>query len=90
MADTPKKTRTTATKTATTAKPRKAATKKNANGVSSDPVNGHDHTHSQDRSVSHDEVALLAHRFWQERGQKHGQHIEDWVRAEQELLRRAS
>lgn len=39
------------------------------------------------RSVSQDEVARLAHRFWTERGGDHGHHEDDWFRAEQELLR---
>jgi len=41
-------------------------------------------------SISHDQVALLAHRFWIERGRKHGHHEEDWFRAEQELRAKAS
>lgn len=40
--------------------------------------------------VSHEEVALLAHRFWAERGHRHGSHVEDWFRAEQELRGKAS
>ena len=36
--------------------------------------------------VSHEQVAELAHRFWNERGRTHGHHEEDWFRAEQ-LLR---
>jgi hypothetical protein len=36
------------------------------------------------------EVALLAHRFWAERGYNHGHHIEDWFRAEQALRGKAS
>jgi hypothetical protein len=36
--------------------------------------------------VSHQQVAELAHRFWNERGRAHGHHEEDWFRAEQ-LLR---
>ena len=42
------------------------------------------------RSISHDQVALLAHRFFEERGRKHGHHEEDWFRAEQELRAKAS
>ena len=41
-------------------------------------------------SISHDQVALLAHRFWIERGYVHGRHEEDWFRAEQELRSKAS
>jgi hypothetical protein len=42
------------------------------------------------KPVSQEEVAALAHRFWAERGYRHGQHVEDWFRAEQELRGRAS
>ena len=89
MADTTKK-KTTATKTATAAKPRKAPAKKSANGAEANPVAESHYAAAHERSVSQDEVARLAHRFWQERGRKHGQHEEDWLRAEQELLRHAS
>jgi len=41
-------------------------------------------------SISHDQVAQLAHRFWNERGRVHGHHEEDWFRAEQALRSRAS
>jgi hypothetical protein len=40
--------------------------------------------------VSQEEIATLAHRFWQERGGQHGHHEEDWLRAEQALLGKAS
>jgi hypothetical protein len=39
---------------------------------------------------SYEEVAQLAHRYWVERGHKHGHHVEDWFRAEQELRGKAS
>jgi len=42
------------------------------------------------RSVSQEEVAVLAHRFWAERGYQHGHHHEDWLRAERELRGKAS
>jgi len=42
------------------------------------------------RPVSQQEVAVLAHRFWAERGYRHGQHVDDWFRAEQELRGKAS
>jgi hypothetical protein len=42
------------------------------------------------KSVSHDEIANLAHRFWNERGRQHGHDAEDWLRAEQALLGKAS
>ena len=42
------------------------------------------------KPVSPEEVAKLAHRYWAERGYKHGQHVDDWFRAEQELRSKAS
>ena len=42
------------------------------------------------KPVSREEVAALAHRFWAERGYQHGQHVNDWFRAEQELRSKAS
>ena len=45
---------------------------------------------ANESSISHDQVALLAHRFFEERGRKHGHHEEDWFRAEQELRAKAS
>ena len=94
MAETPKK-RTTkaaaADKGATTAaKPRKTAAKKSANGATADPVAINGHNAAQERSASHDDVARLAHTYWQQRGHKHGHHEEDWYRAEQELRGKAS
>ncbi len=38
------------------------------------------------QSVSHDQVAALAYRFWMERGCVHGFDQEDWYRAEQQLF----
>lgn len=40
--------------------------------------------------ISHEEIAKLAHRYWAERGGQHGHHVEDWLRAERELLGKAS
>ena len=61
------------------AKPRKPAAKKS---VVSAKKNGH--------PLSHEKVALLAHRFFAERGHTHGHHEDDWFRAERELRARAS
>lgn len=36
-------------------------------------------------SAPHEEVALRAYHFWNERGQTHGYHEEDWLRATHEL-----
>lgn len=40
--------------------------------------------------ASREQIAMLAHRFWMERGGQHGHDAEDWLRAEQELLGKAS
>ncbi len=48
------------------------------------------HANGKGKSISHDQVAQLAHRFWTERGRAHGHHEEDWFRAEQELRGKAS
>ena len=40
--------------------------------------------------ITHDQIAMLAHRFWLERGGQHGHDEEDWLRAEQTLLGKAS
>ena len=44
----------------------------------------------QIRTVSRDEIAALAHKLWAERGYQHGHDAEDWFRAEQALLGKAS
>jgi hypothetical protein len=61
------------------AKPSKPSAKKT---VASANANG--------SSISHDQVAQLAHRFFTERGHAHGHHEEDWFRAEQALRSKAS
>ena len=45
---------------------------------------------SEIKAVPYDQIATLAHRFWAERGYQHGHDAEDWLRAEQQLLGRAS
>jgi hypothetical protein len=65
------------------AKPRKAAAgTKSGNGAPKNNVTA--------IRFSHDQVALLAHRYFIERGHQHGHHLEGWFRAEQELRARAS
>jgi hypothetical protein len=36
-------------------------------------------------SPTHDEIARLAFSFYESRGRQNGHHVEDWLRAEQEL-----
>lgn len=71
--------RKTATVKATTTDvaPKKAAPKKKAAKVAQ-------------MAVSQEEIAKLAHRFWAERGHQHGSHEDDWLRAEQTLVGKAS
>jgi hypothetical protein len=66
------------------AKPRKAAAKQETaqNGAPANNVTA--------IRYSHDQVAQLAHRYWNERGRQDGHHLEDWYRAEHELRSRAS
>ena len=42
------------------------------------------------QSPSHEEIARLAYAYWEARGHTHGSALEDWFRAERELLRRRS
>lgn len=73
----------TVKKTASPAKPRKSAPrKKAATAVETAPQPEH--------AVTHEQVAQLAHRYFTERGQKHGHHEDDWFRAERELRGKAS
>ena len=38
-------------------------------------------------SPTHDEIAQLAYSLYESRGRQDGHHMEDWLRAEQELVR---
>lgn len=40
--------------------------------------------------ASPEQIARLAHQYWLERGGVHGNDAEDWFRAEQELIGKAS
>jgi DUF2934 family protein len=76
-------------KTKAPAKPRKTAAKKTStlSNVTEITVSANG---SSGKQLSHEQVALLAHRYWAERGHQHGHHVEDWFRAEQELRGMAS
>ncbi len=39
---------------------------------------------------THAEIALLAVQYWAERGRQDGQAMQDWLRAERELMQMAS
>ena len=64
-------------------KPRATAAKKTAPKKSST-------SNLMQMKASPEEVARLAHQYWVERGYQDGHDAEDWFRAEQELLGKAS
>jgi len=85
------------------AKPRKSGTKKTAaladgqqviaaNGSAAEtPVTTAPAVRSQPaKNALHDEIARLAHQYWNDRGRQHGRHEDDWYRAEQALHKKAS
>ena len=80
-ATTPKKPRAASAKAAA---PKTIAAKTVAPAKKTTKANG------SERRASHEEIAVLAHRFWTERGNLHGHDAEDWFRAEHELVGKAS
>jgi len=68
----------TVKKTKAPAKPRAAAKTKTVTEISATPT------------PTREQIAQLAHRFWAERGWRHGLAEQDWLRAEQELRGLAS
>jgi len=80
MSETVKK---ASTKPKVPAKPRKsAADKKSVNGAASNVT--------EMPAVTQEQVAMLAHQLWIERGHPHGSDADDWFRAEQMLRSKAS
>ena len=69
----------TAKKTKTTTKTRKPATKKEKVARTAKPV-----------MPSREEIERLARTYWAQRGYQDGFAEQDWLRAEQELLKMAS
>jgi hypothetical protein len=61
------------------AKPRKAAAKKVKEAPASSPA-----------MPSREEIEKLARAYWEQRGYQDGFAEQDWLRAEQELLKKAS
>lgn len=43
---------------------------------------------AEKKAPTQQEIAQLAHRYWEERGRPHGSHQEDWRRAEETLRNR--
>jgi hypothetical protein len=64
---------------ATSAKPSKTAAKKESVVAISQP-----------KVVSREKIEQVAYQIWVQRGYQHGYALEDWIRAEEELLERAS
>lgn len=59
---------------------KKTATSKASPGKDSAPQ-----TPASRPQATHHDIAQLAHKYYTERGHSHGQHVDDWLRAEQEL-----
>jgi hypothetical protein len=78
------------TNKASTTKMPRATTAKAA--VAREPVTAKKPTRGKvtQMKASHEDIARLAHRYWAERGHKHGSDADDWLRAEQELRGKAS
>ena len=74
------------------AKPRKTAAKKTAATPAASNVTEITAGVARKTEIrsSHEQVAQLAHQFWNERGRQHGHDAEDWFRAEQVLRSKAS
>ena len=72
------------------ANPRKTAENNPSEKKTVASTKGNGSANGNGGSFPHDQVAQLAHRFWNERGRVHGHHEEDWYRAEQALRSRAS
>jgi hypothetical protein len=69
----------TAKKAKAPAKPRKTAAKKAAPEAAPRPT-----------MPSREQIELLARNYWAQRGYKDGYAEQDWLRAEQELMQKAS
>ena len=62
-----------------TAAAKKTTSKANNNGAA-----------AEIRRPTHEEIAALAEQYWRERGHNEGHAEQDWLRAEQELMKKAS
>jgi hypothetical protein len=52
------------------------------------PLRRHILVSSQPDQPAHEEIAKLAYSYWEQRGCQGGSELEDWLRAERELMRR--
>jgi hypothetical protein len=73
--------------TAKKAAPAKTAAKKTASKTPAKKT-AVKSSESKNHAPTHAEIAALAHKYSQERGPHHGNHVDDWLRAERELLGR--
>ena len=69
----------------TTKTPAKATAKKTATSKASPGKDSAPQTPASRPQANHHDIAQLAHKYYTERGHSHGQHVDDWLRAEQEL-----
>ena len=88
MSETVKKTTTRKPKTETAAKPK--SVKAPAKTVQAAAKPAAKPSNLTVMGPSKEQIAALAHKYWAERGFKHGQDANDWFRAEQELRSKAS
>ena len=80
----------TAVKVKAVAKPRHVKAKAATTNIRLVPMPSAKANHVEMRVVSHEEIAQLAHRYWEDRGHQHGKPELDWFRAEQELRGKTS
>ena len=97
MSETVKKTTTRKPKTETAAKPKsvKAPAKAPAKTAPAETAQVASKPAAKPSNLtvmgpSKEQIAALAHKYWADRGFKHGQDADDWFRAEQELRSKAS
>ncbi len=88
MAETVKKAKAPAKTAKPAAEPKVAAAKKAPAAKSGKATSSTSKIHLM--PPSYEQIAALAHKYWAERGHDHGNHEEDWYRAEQELRGKAS
>jgi hypothetical protein len=76
------------------AKPRAAAGTKKAAAKKNDGAAVVDGTAKSTKAAvyvpTHEQIAVLARQYWEQRGRAHGNHVQDWLRAEQDLVKMAS
>lgn len=71
-------------------KPSTAVTENFPAAPRSSEISAGSSAYAAEQQLSHDDIARLAYSLWQARGCPIGNSEEDWLRAEQELRRRAT